>query len=76
MTKLTKADVTVETELPSEIAELKARGFRTAEDQKRIDAAAKAAQEPANSSTGTDTNKIADEAADRAGKPATGKSGK
>ena len=76
MAKLTKGDVTVETELPTEIAELKAGGFRTAEDQQRIDAAAKAAQKPANTNTGTSTNKIADEAADGAGKPTTGKPGK
>lgn len=76
MAKLTKGDVTVETELPTEVAELKSRGFRTAEDQQRIDAAAKAAQKPANADTGTSTNKIADEAADGAGKPGPGKSGK
>lgn len=76
MAKLTKGDVTVETEIPSEIAELKAGGFRTAEDQQRIDKAASAAQKTETGNTGTGTHKDAEDAPAGAGKTGAGKPGK
>lgn len=75
MAKLTKGTTTVESDDPTEITNLKARGFRTAEEQKRVDAA-EAAQKAAKKPADTSTHRDSTDAPATGDKPAAGKSGK